>query len=76
MATKVKYRRGYVMARRWKRKPKEVPEVDTILLRLSHRRGDRHDLYLRPDEAVAIITVLASEVWNEIIEKDLGGKCE
>ena len=69
MGTRIQYKVGYILARRWKKAPKRVPRVDTILLRIRGGPGKRElDLYIRPDEAVAIITVLAAEVWNELID--------
>lgn len=68
MGTRINYTQGYVLARRPLRKPKAVPKCDTILLRIrGGRKRHRIDLYLRIDEAVAIITVLGSEVWGELI---------
>lgn len=68
MGTKVVYTQGYVLARRPLRKPKGVPKCDTILLRIRAIGRRDIDLYIRPDEAVAIITVLASETWSELVE--------
>ena len=75
MVTRINYSPGYVLARRWKRAPKQVPREDTVLLRLRRGKKGGFDLYLRPDEAVAIITVLGSEVWNGMIEH-MGGHQE
>lgn len=66
MATRVQYAGGgYVMARRVRRMPRQVPKTDVILFRLRGRR--KVDIYMRPDEAVAIITVLSAEVWEELV---------
>ena len=62
------YERGYVLARRTSRRPKHVPAGDVILLRVrGGRRHHRLDLYLRPDEAAAIVASLASALWDELV---------
>lgn len=59
------YTPGYVLGRRARRKPKEVPAHDVILLRLRGRV--KWDLYVRPDEAVAMAAALMTAVWDELV---------
>lgn len=59
------YAPGYVLGRRAERKPKQVPAYDVILLRLRGRV--KWDLYVRPDEAVAIAAALLSAVWDDML---------
>lgn len=69
------YSPGYVLGRRARHKPKEVPSHDVILLRLRGRRGHaRFDMYLRPDEAIAIAAALTSAVWDDMVNVQ-GVKC-
>jgi len=69
------YAPGYVLGRRARRKPKEVPAYDVILLRLRGRRKHaRFDMYLRPDEAIAIAAALTSAVWDDMVNVRRG-KC-
>ena len=51
-----------------RRPPNGVPAFDTIALRFRRNRGKKHrfEVYMRPDEAVAIAGVLMTAVWRAI----------
>ena len=70
--------RGAIVARFVRHPRPPVPAYDTIELRIYRRQRNRRDVwtsYMRPDEAMAMIGVLATAVWTATTTKPVRKCC-